>query len=415
MAEPGPRLGEVLELEIGAVAHGGHCVARVGDAPGARVVFVRHALPGERARVLVTEDAGGSFCRGDAVEILRASPDRRLAPCPHAGPGRCGGCDWQHADWPAQRRLKAQVVREQFARLAGMDVQVEVEALEGGPLGWRTRTSYGVDPDGRVGLRRHRSHELEVLTNCPLGSAGVGDHPILAAGCRGVAAVEIARGDDPEAAVLAHTPRPQRGRQRPADRVELIAGPSQLHHRIDGHDFVVSSGGFWQVHPRAASTFVAAIIEAAQPRLGDRVVDLYAGAGLFTVALAKRVGQLGRVVGVESARQAVADAAANLAGLPWAEVRQATVRPPTMGELGLKPDIVVLDPPRSGAGRAVMTAIAAAGPRVIVYLSCDPASLARDAAGLLADGWRLERLRAFDAFPMTAHIECLAVFRAPGR
>lgn len=415
MAEPGPLLGEVLELEIGAVAHGGHCVARVGDAPGARVVFVRHALPGERARVLVTEDAGGSFCRADAVEILRASPDRRAAPCPHAGPGRCGGCDWQHADWPAQRRLKAQVVHEQFARLAGVDVEVEVEALEGGPLGWRTRTSYAVDPDGRAGLRRHRSHQVEVLTHCPLGSAGVGDHPILATGCPGVAGMEIARGDHAEAAVLAHTPRPRRGRQRPADRVELIAGPAHLHHRVDGHDFVVSAGGFWQVHPRAAATFVAAIIEAAQPCPGDRVLDLYAGAGLFTVALAQRVGQLGRVVGVESARQAVADAAANLAGLPWAEVRLATVRPQTMGELDLEPDIVVLDPPRAGAGRAVMTAIAAAGPRVIVYLSCDPASLARDAAGLLADGWQLERLRAFDAFPMTAHIECLAAFGAPSR
>jgi tRNA/tmRNA/rRNA uracil-C5-methylase (TrmA/RlmC/RlmD family) len=172
-------LGAEFELDVGPVAHGGHCVARVGDAAGGRVVFVRHALPGERVRVRITEDGGGSYARGDAIEVLREAPGRIRPPCPHAGPGRCGGCDWQHVEPGTQRELKAAVVREQFARLAGIDVDVVVDELPGGPLHWRTRVGYAVDPQGRPGLLRHRSHEVELVESCPLGVAGVGDSAVL--------------------------------------------------------------------------------------------------------------------------------------------------------------------------------------------------------------------------------------------
>ena len=149
----GPWLRREIELDVGPVAAGGHCVARHEG----RVVFVRHALPGERVVALVTEDRGGGFCRADAVRVLTASADRVEPPCPHAGPGRCGGCDWQQASADAQRALKAAVVREQLARLAGLpDVPVTVEALPGGLLGWRTRVTYAVDAAGRPGLQRAR-------------------------------------------------------------------------------------------------------------------------------------------------------------------------------------------------------------------------------------------------------------------
>ena len=174
MAGPELAVGEQLDLSIGAVAHGGHCVARVGDDPDSQVVFVRHALPGERVRAVITE-LHPSYARADAVEIIRPSPDRVPPPCPHAGPARCGGCDWQHASGAAQRELKARVVREQFQRVAGLDVTAllrEVEELPGGLLGWRTRTVYAVDAVGQLGLRRHRSHEVEPVDACPLGVAG---------------------------------------------------------------------------------------------------------------------------------------------------------------------------------------------------------------------------------------------------
>ncbi|HSY15254.1 MAG TPA: TRAM domain-containing protein [Jatrophihabitantaceae bacterium] len=403
--------GKVLELTVGAVAHGGHCVARVQDAPGGRVVFVRHALPGERVRALVVEDAGGSFCRADAVEVLLASPDRVAAPCRFAGPGHCGGCDWQHASAQAQLALKSSVLREQFHRLAGLDVDVAVEALPGGLLGWRTRTTYATDRRGRLGLRRHRSHEVEQLSECLLGAPGIGDASELSAGWPGVTAIEVARGDEAVVSRLEHRSggaRPRHGR-RPPDAVRLVDGPATLTYRAAEREFTVSAGGFWQVHPAAADTLCGALLEMLAPGPGEQALDLYCGAGLFTAALAGAVGEEGAVVGIESNAGAVADATVNLAGMPWATVRQARVSRGLITDLELRPSLVVLDPPRAGAGAEIMSALLDAGPRAIGYVACDPAALARDVATAVAQGWRMTAIRAFDAFPMTGHMECVAL------
>jgi tRNA/tmRNA/rRNA uracil-C5-methylase (TrmA/RlmC/RlmD family) len=415
-------LGTVLDLDIGGPAAGGSCVARIDDEPSGRVVFVRNALPGERVRARITEDRGGSFCRAEAVEILHASPERVVPPCPHALPGRCGGCDWQHATGDAQHEIKATVIRDQFARLAGLDltgVFTGVAALPGGLLGWRTRMSYAVDRDGRPGLHRHGSHDLEPLERCPLGVAGVGDSPVLAQHWPGVTGVEVvaAGPGDPEPAVLEHRPGPgrqSRGR-RPPDRVTLHSGPPTVHRELGGRRYAVAAGGFWQVHPHALPTFSAAMLDALQPRTGEVALDLYAGAGALSAVLADAVGPTGRVVGLESDRQAVDDAAANLAGASWAEVRRARVDGAVLAGLDVRPDLVVLDPPRAGAGREVMGALAELQPRAICYISCDPATLARDIAALAALGWRLERLQGYDAFPMTQHVECVALLQPDRR
>jgi len=391
---------DVAPLRVGAPAHGGHCLAR--DADG-RVVFVRHALPGELVHVQITEDSG-SFRRADAVEVLEPSPDRVEPPCPHAGAGRCGGCDWQHASGSGQRAMKAAVVREQLARLAGLDVAVTVEELPGGLLGWRTRIQYAIGGDGTVGLRRYRSHDVEPIDICLLGVPGVGDRPESRSGLTGV---EVARGDDGESALLGHSPgagRQARGR-RPPDRVELLAGPARLQHTVAGRSFEVDAAGFWQVHPHAAATFAATLLELLGVRPGERVLDLYSGAGLFTALLAEAVGPSGEVVGVEASRPAVADATANLADLPQARTIRARVTPAVIDDA----DVVVLDPPRSGAGREIMAAILARSPRAIGYVACDPAALARDVRVAVDAGWRLAQLRAFDAFPMTHHVECVAL------
>ena len=413
MPEAADRL---IVLDVGAVAHGGYCVARHEG----RVVFVRHALPGERVRAAMTEERG-TFCRADAVEVLVAAAGRVTPPCPHAGPGRCGGCDWQHADAPTQRELKAAVVREQFARIAGLDVSGllgAVEPLPGddgghgddGLLGWRTRITYALDRSGRPGLHRHRSREVEPLAACPLGAPGVGDSPALARTWPGLTGIEAARGDDGELSLLGHRPGPgrqARGR-RPPDRTEVVDGPARLHHRLGQRTFEVAAAGFWQVHPAAAATFAAAAVQAARPEPGETCLDLYAGAGALTASLADAVGPTGRVIGVEASGQAVADATANLADLPWAQVRRGRVDAALLAALGERPDVIVLDPPRAGAGREVMTALLALAPRVVVYVACDPASLARDVAAATGLGWRLRGLRAFDAFPMTHHVECVA-------
>ncbi len=175
-AEPASLLGQEATLDIGPVAHGGHCVARWDG----RVVFVRHTLPGERVRVRVTEgDESSRFLRADAVEVLDAADGRVPVPCPHAGPGRCGGCDFQHVAPARQRELLAAVVSEQLQRLAGLDVDVTVQAVPPDDLGWRTRVGWTVAADGGVGFRRHRSHEVEPVDRCliaaPSGGVAAGD------------------------------------------------------------------------------------------------------------------------------------------------------------------------------------------------------------------------------------------------
>jgi tRNA/tmRNA/rRNA uracil-C5-methylase (TrmA/RlmC/RlmD family) len=394
----GPWLGRELELEVGPVAHGGHCVARVEG----RVVFVRHALPGERVVARVTEDGGGSFCRADAVRVLAAAPERVEPPCPHAGPGRCGGCDWQHATGAAQRAGKAAVVREQLARLAGLpDVPVTVEPLSAELLGWRTRVRYAVGPDGRTGLRRHRSHELEPVRRCPLGTpavtaAAVGER-VWPAGTE----VEVVASTGGDTAVV---------RRDAGGGAEVVEGPDTVRERAGGRVWRVAATGFWQVHPAAADTLAGCVLDFLRPAPGESVLDLYAGSGLFAGLLAEAVGPTGRVLAVEADRRAAADAAAAVPGL---EVRAARVSPGLLGGLGLRPDLVVLDPPRAGVGTDVMAAVLALRPRAVAYVACDPAALARDLRVALDSGWALRRLRAFDLFPMTHHVETVALLCPP--
>jgi tRNA/tmRNA/rRNA uracil-C5-methylase (TrmA/RlmC/RlmD family) len=403
--------GREFEVTVGPVAHGGHCVARHEG----RVVFVRHGLPGERVVVRVTEDRQPGYCRADAVRVLEASPDRVERPCPYSGPGRCGGCDWQHVAPAAQRRLKADVVRGQLARLAGLpDVAVEVEELPGGALRWRSRARFAVDRTGVPGLRRHRSHDVVPLEDCPITVAPAAA-AVLSRRWPGAGAVDVSVDS---AGVVTTTRLDRRGAPtssrvlRPgADAPEQPAG--RAGRRAGGRDWEVEGTGFWQVHEAAADALVAAVEGFAAAGAGETVLDLYAGAGLFGGALAPAVGRTGRVVCVEADPAACAAAADNLADLPQAEVWEGEVDAEGLDglleELGTAPDVVVLDPPRAGAGPAVCRRLAAAGPRAVVYVACDPAALARDVAAFAGEGYRLAGLRAFDAFPMTAHVECVAL------
>ncbi|QLQ10520.1 MAG: class I SAM-dependent RNA methyltransferase [Nocardioidaceae bacterium] len=355
-------VGETFEVEVASIAHGGHCVARLEG----QVVFIRHALPGERVQLTVTE--GGDqdrFLRADATTILTPSTDRVSPPCPYAGPGRCGGCDFQHASLPAQRKLKGQVVSEQLRRLAGIDREVVVEAIGGDTgLGWRTRMQWSYDAEGRKGLRRYRSHDVMPIQDCLLVADG-------------------ARDGNATGSVV---------------------------ERVHDRDFTVAANGFWQVHPAAPQVLVDAVLAGASVQAGDVVVDLYAGVGLFSVFLAKATGPTGRVIAVEGVASATAHARDNLADLPWAEVVTGDVGRYQVPEA----DVVVLDPPRDGARRPVVESVVAASPRRVVYVACDPAALARD-LGLFAEGgYELVDLRAFDLFPMTHHVECVAMVAKTG-
>jgi tRNA/tmRNA/rRNA uracil-C5-methylase (TrmA/RlmC/RlmD family) len=380
-------LGRRFEVEVGAVAHGGHCVARHEG----RVVFVRHALPGERVVVSVTEDRSGSFCRGDAVSVLSASPDRVPAPCPVAGPGGCGGCDWQHASWAAQRSLKADVVAEQLRRLARLDVPVTVEELPGGPLRWRTRVRLTVSDDGRPGFRAHRSHRVVPVSDCPISAFGTVD--------------EVADRSWPPGASLTVAVDANAETHVSVDD----AGSEVAVERAARREWRVSADGFWQAHPDAADVYTELVSSWASLRPGESAWDLYAGVGLFASVLASAVGPSGSVMAVESFRPAAVEAGANLADLPQVRVFAGKVESVLRAGEGPDPRVVVLDPPRKGAGREVVTAIADREPSRVVYVACDPAALARDVATFADHGYALEELRAFDAFPMTHHVECVAL------
>lgn len=407
-----------LELTVGPVAHGGWCVARHDG----RVVFVRHALPGERVIAEVTEETT-RFLRADAVQVLDPSPDRVVPPCPYAGPGRCGGCDWQHATQEAQRGLKAAVVAEQLSRLAGIEREIVVEEVPGAKdgLGWRTRVQFAARPDGALGFRRHRSHDIEVVDACLIA------HPeVEAVGAeqrewQGASAVEVIASSTGDRAVVVR-PRPRRSVAVPdLDAPASILldqgkghtvprkGSGVLREQVGDREFRVAGSGFWQVHPGAAETLLDAVLSYAAPEPGEWALDLYCGVGLFAAGLAEGVGEQGAVFGLESEASAVRDARANLRDLPQARVERGRVEEALDRFQIERADIVVVDPPRSGLGRDVVHRITSLESSRIVYVSCDPATLARDLAWFGDDGYGLVDLRAFDAFPMTHHVECVAL------
>lgn len=366
-ASPDLLVGARLEVEIGRVAHGGHFVARHEG----RVIFVRHALPGERVTVEITEDSG-RFLRGDAVEVTQPSPHRVQPPCPLSHPAGCGGCDFQHVDLSEQRRLKASVVAEQLSRLAGLERGVVVEPVPGDRDGlfWRTRMQYVHLPGGDRGLRKHRSHEIVLVERC----------------------------------LIAHPEAREPGRSGPV--VE------QVDTALGSHAFTVAGDGFWQVHPGAPRVLVETVLQMLDPKPGERALDLYAGVGLFSGFLAEAVGSGGSVTAIESDRRATGLAKENLAGRPQVSVVSDRVDR-ALHRLGRQDhpaavDLVVLDPPRAGAKRQVVRAIVDLAPRAVAYVACDPASLARDICYFAQAGYRLADLRAFDLFPMTSHVECVA-------
>jgi tRNA/tmRNA/rRNA uracil-C5-methylase (TrmA/RlmC/RlmD family) len=395
-------------VRVGAVAHGGFCVARHEG----RVIFVRHSLPGELVRVTVTEGKpASSYWRADAVEVIEPAPGRVEPPCPWAGPGRCGGCDWQHASLDVQRGLKAAVVREQLARLAHLDIDVFVEPVPGDSAGldWRTRVTYAVSGTGRAGLRAHRSHEIVAIDECRIAHPLVRDVPLSGNRWPGGSGVDVsvspATGD---CLVLVDG-------VRDASFSSTSHGEAAVYEEVAARSFRVTDGGFWQVHPGAAEVLRSAVLDALQPEPGDSAADLFGGAGLFADALAQRVGPQGRVTLVESDRVAVADARHNLRDREVVRIERGRVDH-VLRRRGLlrQADLVVLDPPRSGAGRAVVDLVTRLAPRRIAYVACDPAALARDLKFFAERDYAMTQLRAFDLFPMTHHVECVATL-LPGQ
>jgi 23S rRNA (uracil1939-C5)-methyltransferase len=383
----------LVELTIESLAQGGD---GVGREPGGRVVFVPFTAPGDRVRVRLVR-IRPRFAHGVVEALLAPGPSRVEPPCEVFG--RCGGCAWQHVDYAEQVEAKRAIVRDAFERIGHLAVPGPLEVTPcPSPYGYRTRARVRVEGD-RVGYREAGSHALCPTTRCPIlvpaleqALAGL---PARARGRRGD--WWLAEGADGSVHVA-----PARGPGRRAARVPL---------RVGGHALSADATAFVQANGPLFEPLAEAVVEWAGS--GAAALELFAGAGYLTVGLADRFD---RVVAVEGDRRAVRDLERNVGHRPGVEivagaVEQALRRAPVAG---LRPDVVVLDPPRSGLPGDAATTLVREAPQRIVYLSCDPATLARDAATLAGAGYRLDRVRGFDLFPQTPHVEVLCRLVAGG-
>ncbi|WP_374116414.1 class I SAM-dependent RNA methyltransferase [Hoyosella sp. YIM 151337] len=424
--------GDVLSVDLGEAAHGGVCVARHEG----RVVFVRYGIPGERVRALVTEDNGGAFCFAEAIDIIDPAPGRSDSLCPVSGPGGAGCCDFAHMESSLQRKIKSGVVAGQLRRIAHIDAEIAVEPLEPDPdvplaAGWRTRVRLGVDSAGAAGVRRLRSNDLVKDPNCaqpvPGLLAGVADRTwtpgaelyIATDGCgdRHITEVEPVKesgargrtrsGDPAQRRRAAAARRAKQAHQR---GMRVVEGSDRAVEFVRGRRFSVAAASFWQAHIHAPERYSAVVGELAALRPGQHAWDLYSGAGVFAAVLGDQVGPGGTVAAVEAAPAAVRDGAAALADIPQVTFHQGPTERVLDRVVTTSPDVVVLDPPRTGAGRGVIAKVAAASPQRIIHIGCDPAAFARDCALYAGAGYSLSVLRAFDAFPLTHHVECIGMF-----
>ncbi|MDJ0320318.1 TRAM domain-containing protein [Pseudarthrobacter sp. PS3-L1] len=453
-------------IDVGPVAHGGHCVARYQG----RVIFVRHAVPGEKVKVRIT-DAGenAKFWRADTIEVLAADPERVEHFWHAADPLRTwanghapvGGAEFGHMTLAKQRELKAAVLTEQLQRLAGLDVSVEVQGVGVAPsepsgtgpdaasdagsrlgasgtegLGWRTRAAYSMTRGGRLGMHAHRSEDILAVREMPLAVQAINDLALWDLDLDGITRVEVAAPANGSAPLVLLVPaagtKPRRLRmlaaQVPGDAsvaaldaatgaVTQLRGRTWLQETAAGHDYRVSGGGFWQIHKAGPDTLVAAVLElltgAGHLRDGSSVADLYAGAGLFTVPLAAAVGESGTVLSIEGAAGSSRDARKNVRGAAQVEIIEGRVEK-VLRSAQRSFDSIVLDPPRAGAGKAVIGQLLASAPKAIAYVSCDPASFARDVGYVQEGGWELSELRAFDLYPHTHHLETVALLTPKG-
>jgi len=401
-AEPGP------ELVIEKWVYGGDGLARADG----KVLMIPYVLPGERVRVRIAADHGG-FAEARVTEMLERSAERAEPQCPVFG--LCGGCAYQHAGAEFQAAQKAEIVREVFQRVGKIKAPDEIKILAGEPWGYRNRTQF--HSDGReIGFLEAGSHNLVPVDNCPISAPKINEsllalrYMIRDRGWpRFVQTLELFTNGEQTMVNVLETEGSRGvakgffewlGKQIPG--AEL----GGLEYDCTGAKFRVSHGAFFQVNRFLVDTLADAAVEGAE---GDIALDLYSGVGLFTLRLAR---QFTKVAGVESNHQAARDLTFNAerAGLT------ITVHP-MQAEQYLEnrkstPNFVLADPPRSGLGKRVVQHLINLKPKEIRVVSCDPATLARDAAGLIAGGYRFERLTVADLFPQTYHVETIAVFLA---
>lgn len=408
------KVGDEVELDVTTIAHGGICVARLDG----RVVFVSDTIPGEKVRARLTEVTAKSFWRADTVRVLEPSPHRQEHVWAAAGidrdpQDRPGGAEFGHISLPHQRELKSFVVNDSLQRMAGVARDVMVQAIAGDDerrgTGWRTRTRLHIDDQGHIGPYAARSHRVIEVPDLPLATERLQElwqsQPPSVASDSGITFVDLIDASGSDAVIL------------------LEGSPSSsVTEYVDDLHFQLPARGFWQVHQKAAVTLAEAVSSAIDDRLFDASapnLDLYGGVGLFAAVMTQMFGPATKVTSVELGEEATDFAAENLAGWVGAQavsapvdkyLRQLRTQASTHSLESFAKATVVLDPPRSGAGKKVLAELVELAPAQLVYVACDPVALARDVKILAESGYTLNKLSSFDLFPNTHHVESVAQF-----
>jgi len=395
-------VGTEVELDVTNIAHGGIAVARLDG----RVVFVSDAIPGERVRARISSDSKKSFWRAETVAVLTPSEHRqphvwREAALDRDPDDRAGGAEFGHITLAHQRELKRQVLADAMRRMAGIEFEGEVESIDDEPhgIGWRTRVRLHIDEAGRPGPFAARSHRVIPVTSLPLATAAINDIAPFDERFESGSTVDLL-------SLSTGGVRLFYGNQKPSTITEIVGD----------RQFRLADTGFWQVHRAAAVTLTKAVQAAIDPELFDpraANLDLYGGVGLLAAAVADRFGPTTRITTVESDATATEYAGSNLAEYAGAQAVTGRVErwlASYQGGPRARAATVILDPPRSGAGGAVIESLVASAPAQLVYVACDPVAFARDAKLLVDRGYRLRALRAFDLFPNTHHLEAVGSF-----
>jgi 23S rRNA (uracil1939-C5)-methyltransferase len=406
---------ETIDIHLTGMAHGGSALGRHAG----RVVFVPFSLPGETVRVELVE-VHEHWAQARLVEVLAASPQRVEAPCPYFGPGRCGGCQLQHAAYEAQAELKQQVLADQLGRVGGLHGAPVQDILAAEvPWGYRNHTRFSVTPEGKLGFLTADGHDVIAVDECPIldplldelwAALDIEWPQLRRLGLR----CGSATGDRMAVFELDHYEDFDIEVDLPVSCVVLLAdgetavlmGRPYVEEHVAGRDYRVSAASFFKLNSAGAEALVALVRDMLEPRGGETLLDLYSGVGLFGLALAPHVA---RVIAVESSPSAAADFRDNARELAHVQLIEASVEaglPSVDGPV----DLLVLDPPHAGAGREVVHEIGRLAPRRIAYVSCDPATLARDARGLLSAGYSLDQVQPVDLSPQTYHVESVALF-----
>ena len=384
-------IGEILTLDIGNIANGGHFVARHDN----QIIFVRHAISGETAKVKVTA-INSRFAFGDAVEILKPSKDRVPPPCQYSHPEGCGGCDFQHINYDVQSDLKKEVLKDQFKRITKIDISPEIiTANPSDGLHWRSRLNLAISENKKVGLRAHKSNSIIEINECLIALKEINKSDIFSANWDSEENLKISCSNTNQINISQFN--------------KSIIGPEKLTENVDNNEYTISPKSFWQSHINAPGLLLQQVMKEANIQQDEIVCDLYGGVGLFTLPVSKLIGKNGQVHLIEMNDTCIEDANNMFEHIENIYIHHGTVEQ-KLGSVK-KIDTIILDPPRNGVSKQVMNQMIEKKPHTIIYVSCNPSTLARDSKVLLDNKYSLNNIVGLDLFPMTHHIESVAAFR----